>query len=125
MRDDIVRIIHRGEQIGEATVMSVQVGKATISLKGVYEVSPGDTVEFARKPKSAVRVPEAKTSKTATTDSPESNAISAEGIHEGCGGKMTSGAKGIQSCNKCSFTAEKPESLQRIRIPRVPRIPGF
>ena len=48
-KGDIVKVEH-AKGVGEATVMTVADGMLTISLKGVYEVAPGNVVSWSRSP---------------------------------------------------------------------------
>lgn len=49
-RGDIVSIDHGGKRAGEAAVLSVESTSAQVTLRGVFDVSPGDPVAFARSP---------------------------------------------------------------------------
>ncbi|MEW6277878.1 MAG: hypothetical protein AB1758_04585 [Candidatus Eremiobacterota bacterium] len=43
---DVVYLTRNGERLGKATVLRAGSGSAVVSLSGVYEVRPGDSVEF-------------------------------------------------------------------------------
>ena len=53
---DIMTIDHGGKRAGEAAVLSVKASSAQITLRGVFDVSVGDPVAFARSPQALTSV---------------------------------------------------------------------